>query len=425
MKINFKSITVKILAACLLTIPLFTSCKEEEPKRLVIWTSCSEFAQYIELFNSTHPDCQAVLVYKSNPALKLPPANDEVIPDIIVGPWLKSDKLNTNFKSLQYLFERQNVSSSIFYPQLLENGKNKKTTYLLPVSFNLPTIIFSDANKQYVTDNYTLSPEQIREIASTYNEKNRSGAFKKMGFTPTSNDAFLYLLTKLYGANFHQEKNSVIYDKSKLDFAITSLKDWITTENGSVQTETDFAYKYLFMPDYRQVTSDRTLFSYTTSDKLFKILHEQDLNIDYRWITDGNTIPLEDDMIMMGIYKKCQNQPSASEFITWFFRPENQDAILDKKIKLHLNTESFGIAGGFSSVKEVTEKIIPIYYPQVLSNLPPEQMLGNAPQVPARWESYKTIVIEPYIRAALAQKEDETIPSIEELEKEWLKKVFD
>ena len=52
-------------------------------------------------------------------------------------------------------------------------------------------------------------------------------------------------------------------------------------------------------------------------------------------------------------------------------------------------------------------------------------MLGNAPQVPARWESYKTIVIEPYIRAALTQKEDETIPSIEELEKEWLKKVFD
>lgn len=425
MKINFKSITVKILAACLLTVPLLTSCKQEQNKKLVIWTSCSEFAQYIELFNSTHPGCQAVLVYKSNPALNLPPANDEATPDIIVGPWLKSEKLNSNFKSLHYLFERQNISSSIFYSKLLESGKSKNTQYLLPVSFNLPTIIFSDDNKDYVTDNYTLSTDQIRTIASTFNEKSRSGAYKKMGFTPTSSDDFLYLTTKLYGANFHQEKNSVVYNESNLQLTINSLKDWITEVNGSVQNESDFAYKYLFMPDYRQVTSGKTLFSYTTSDKLFKILHEQDLKIDYRWITDGNTIPLEDDMIMMGIYKKCQNQPGASEFITWFYRPENQDAILDRKIKLHLNTESFGIAGGFSSVKEVTEKIIPIYYPQILSNLPPEQLLGNSPQVPARWESYKTIVIEPYIRASLEQTENEPLPSIEELEKEWLKKVFD
>lgn len=425
MKINFKSITAKILAACLITIPLFISCEQENTNKLVIWTSCSEFAQYIELFNRTHPNNQAILVYKDNPALSLPPANDEITPDIIVGPWLKSDKTNKYFKPLDYLFERQNLSSSIFYSQLLENGKIKNSQYLLPVSFNLPTIIFSGDNKEFITDNYTLTMEQIRTIAGTFNEKDRSGAYKKMGFVPSNSDEFLYLTTKLSHVDFHLEKDTVIHTAYNLEKDLEVLKDWINTENTSFQTETDFAYKYLFMPDYRQVTSGRTLLSYTTSSRLFKILHEQDLNIDYRWITDGSVIPLEDDFITMGIYKKCKNQPGASEFISWFFRPENQDAILDHKINLHLNTESFGIAGGFSSIKEVTENVLPIYYTNLLSNLPPEQMLGSTPQVPARWESYKTIVIYPYIRSALGHEETDTLPSIADLEKEWQKKVFD
>ena len=50
------------------------------------------------------------------------------------------------------------------------------------------------------------------------------------------------------------------------------LKDWIFTENESAQTEQDFAFKYLFMPYYRQVISDRTLYAYTTSDQLFKTI---------------------------------------------------------------------------------------------------------------------------------------------------------
>ena len=56
----------------------FSGCKEEKPGRIVIWTNCSEFAQYIEFFNSTHKDSNAVLVYKENPAASLPAAKDEL-----------------------------------------------------------------------------------------------------------------------------------------------------------------------------------------------------------------------------------------------------------------------------------------------------------------------------------------------------------
>ena len=61
---------------CLIFASIFAlcvSCKNQpkhksdivyQQKRIVIWTSCREFAQYIELFNRQHKDNCAILVYK-------------------------------------------------------------------------------------------------------------------------------------------------------------------------------------------------------------------------------------------------------------------------------------------------------------------------------------------------------------------------
>jgi hypothetical protein len=128
---------------------------------------------------------------------------------------------------------------------------------------------------------------------------------------------------------------------------------------------------------------------------------------------------------MMGIYKNARNQVGATEFISWFFQSENQKNILEAKENMHLETDLFGIAGGFSSIRDVTEHILPIYYNQLLTNLPPAQMLTVPQKLPGRWESYRTLVVEPYIKAAVTLQDGEPAPSIYEYEKEWRKKVFD
>lgn len=434
-KIKSKKI-LKLISALSLFI-LLTGCSKKNTlpdNRFVIWTSNAEFAQYVELFNSTHPQTRAILVFKENPALSLPPAKDEVPPDIIIGPWLRSENAIQYFTSLEYLFERKHLSSSLFYTELLDSGKSKGKQYLLPVSFNLPTIIFSDTNSQYVEEKYTLDLDQLKKAASFFNNKKRSGAFNKLGFSPLNNPDFLYFTSKIFDTNFYEHNGKIKWNKDNLNKSINYLSDWITTENTSVQAELDFDYKYLSMPYYRQVISGlteksdsttNTLFAYTTSDQLFKILREQELNIDYRWLSDGNKIPVEDNMIMLGIYKKAENQIGASEFISWFFQPENQKTILDRKINLNLNTEEFGISGGFSSLQQITEKNLPGYYTQMLSNLPPSQLLKVTTNVPPRWNSLKTLVIEPYIRDTIIIEDETKKPNIEDLEKEWRKKVFD
>lgn len=419
---------LKTIALALVSLIFLTGCgkkKDVQARRIVIWTSNSEFAQYVELFNKTHKENSAVLVYKENPALSMPPARDEVAPDIVVGSWLRTDNPNKYYKSLDYIFDNRKLTSDVFYSQLLTAGQKKGVQYLLPVSFNLPALVFSNENKELVPDNYTLTLEQLRKAGSAYNEKNKKGAYTKMGFTPLSNNEFIYLATKIYGANFREEKGEIVWSAANLSKAADELSDWVIKENTSAQTEEDFSYKYLFMPYYRQVTSNRTLFAYTTSDQLFKAMKNQDLGIDYRWIVQDRNLPIEDSFTMMGIYKKSKNLVGATEFISWFFQSENQRAILERKDRLNLETEIFGIAGGFSAIRDVTEHILPVFYTQLLTNLPPAQMLSVPNQLPARWESYKTMVVEPYVKALATSDNTENVTSILALESEWRRKVFD
>ena len=412
----------KIAAMLFSLTVLFSSCNEKTQTRIVIWTSCAEFAQYTELFNITHPGSNAVIVYKENPAQELPPAKDELPPDIVIGSWLRTDKTSKQFKSLDYLFDRQIISSSMFYEQLLDAGKNRNTQYLLPVSFNLPAVIFANSNSSLITENYTLSLDKIKSIGFAYNEQNKKGTFSKIGFIPSASSEFLYLTTKLYGVDFREEKGQIVWSDLRLRNAVNYVRDWINSNNGSVQEEQDFAYKYLFMPEYRQVTSNRTLLAYTTSDQLFGIMKTQELDVDYRWISGDNFIPIEDSFLMMGIYNKARNEQGATEFLSWFFNSQNQEAMLERKLEMNLNNEMFGIADGFSSLRDVTEHILPIYYNQLLTNLPPAGMLKVPQKLPARWDSYKSVVVEPYLNDVITS--DKKL-SIADYEAEWRKKVFD
>ena len=420
-------------ASCLLLLS-FTSCQEQKTnltyqhfaqreRRIVIWTNCSEFAQYAELFNKNNSENRAIIVYKENPALSLPVPKDELPPDIIVGSWLRSDKTKKNFCSLDYLFTHNQISSEMFYKNLLDSGKVRHSQYLLPVSFNLPAVIFDKTNESFVSENYMLTLEQLREMGSKYNQKKSNETFQRIGFAPLNNSSFLSLTAKLFYSDFTEVKNNIVWNEENLEKTVSFLKSWVKTENLSAQIESDFAFKYLFMPYYRQVSSGRTLFACTSSDSLFKTMHEQDLNLDYRWLVQDGKIFMDDSFVMMGIFKKSENRTGASEFISWFFQNEVQREILERKESASLETDMFGIAGGFSAVRSVTEHILPIFYTQLLSNLPPAQMIQVPQKLPPRWESYKTQVVEPYIRSDITAETSNAKP-ISEFEKEWRKKVF-
>lgn len=403
---------------------LCTGCTPHANKRIVIWTSSSEFAPYIELFNETHRH-KAVLIYKENLALSLSLQNGEHKPDVIIGPWLKNEKTKRYFVPADFLFDRKYITANAFYTPLLKAGVISHRQYLLPVSFNIPAMIFSKENKKLVENDYTISLDQIKKAGTAYNKKNKSGSFTSIGFAPQSNDNFLYLCAKIRGASFRETKTSDFsWNEQELSETIDFLSEWITESNGSPKTENDFVYKYLSETDDKRVTSGRTLFAYMTSEKLFKLTEPQLSKIDFRWLQHDNKIPVEDSMNMMGIARHSSNKAGAAEFISWFFQAETQQTLLERSAAMHLNTTKFGIADGFSSIREVNEYILPGFYTALLSNIPQPTSLKVYEQKPARWERIKQNIIIPYIKDMLTSDSTKRVPTIEERYNEWKKQRF-
>lgn len=404
---------ILLLAAVFAAFTL-AGCKKKPEKRLVIWTDNSEFAPFIELYNKSHRQ-KAILVYKENIADKLPPEPGELQPDIIAGSLLKNGRTRKNFIPLDFLFNRKYLSTNDFYGTLLKSGTFGHRQYLLPVNFNIPAMIFSTENENLIKDDYTISLEEIKEAGAAFNKKNKKGSYTAIGFAPQSNADFLYTTAQLLGANFREDKSSAFaYSSSAVEATTKYLKEWISAANTSPQTESDFVYKYLSETPDRQVTSGRTLFSFVTSDKLFSMSAARLSGLDFRWLNNNGLIPVEDSMIYMGIAKQTKKALLASEFISWFFTTETQHIFIERKIKSNLDTTQFGIAGGFSSLKDVNEHILPVYYPAMLTNIPQAGIFAVPDKRPPTWNKIKYRVIIPYLSDSVQTEDSKPVPSMEE-----------
>ncbi len=397
------------------------SVKQQDFKTFTIWTDREEFVSYAELFNSSQNKTKAIIIYKPKLINSLPPAKDEEKPDLIIGSYLKNSKLRKNFRSINGLLSEDLIDTKTIYSPLLNFGRENGSQYLLPVSFNIPLFIFATKNEKFVPNTYTLEPDQIRDSATLYNTTNKSNFYTKMGFAPSWNEDFIYTVAKLNGANFKDKRKSITWDNKNLTETIEYFKTWTTTNNTSTTMEQDFDFKYLYTPEYKQVISERCLYAYTNSEKIFGISYEQLGDIDFRWLSVNNKIPVRDNIVTMGIYKHAKKPKDASLFINWFFQEKSQKAMLERAEKMKLDSKTFGIAGGFSSLRTINEQVFPLYYRKLLGNLPPENLLFAQPLLPYRWESIKDRVILPYLLDAT--KTDSTMPikSIEERLTSWSK----
>lgn len=404
---------------------IFFSCSNNSSKydKFILWTDREEFVSYAEFFNSIQDKTKIVVVYKERLASSLPPARDEETPDLIAGTFLNNENKREFFRPVDFLLSEDSINSSNFYKPLLDYGKSNGTQYLLPVSFNIPLVIFSKKNEKLLTNQYMLSLDEIKESAAAFNQKNKNGFYTNMGFAPSWDEDFVYLVTKEFGPCFFEKGNSFIWDEEKLLNSIEYVKDWTTQKNDSTTVEQDFEFKYLYTPKYRQIAQNRTLFAFISSEEFFRRAEEQSAEIDYRWVSINQKIPVKDDIVTMGIYKHSKNPKKAAEFVEWFFQEENQKLLLERSSVMKLDSQTFGISRGFSSLKNVNIYLFPSYYSNLLGNLPTEQMLSSPQQFPSRWESLQERVIFPFLMEAIKtdSQNEVAFSRLEELLNAWSK----
>lgn len=405
-----KNIKFTLLVLLIMQV-VFVSCrKNEEEKIAVIWTDQTDFVSYCEVFNNSQDKYKIIVEYKENPADAIINAN--IQPDIVIGPWLKGKSARVNFKNISNLFGENKIDKRAFYPELLNLGNISNTQYLLPVSFNLPMIIFSSSIKSQIKNTFTISPDEMREAARQFN-KHKNNIYSNMGFSPRWSEDFLYMTVKGFNTSFEEENDFFTWDDKALKNAIKYIRDWSKEVNSSAQAEDEFKFKYLYEPAYSIVQSGRCLFYCLSSKDLFSIPSKKLENIDFRWLSFNDKILLYDDMVYAGICNKAKNKKVAEAFFIWFFNEETQHTLISRAHNMKLMVSSFALAGGFSGLHQVTEEILPKQYPLLLAHLPQTGNIYVPHILPSNWVKLKKEILMPYINEACNHENSyKEIPSL-------------
>lgn len=363
----------------------------------VLWTDRPEFALYAEYFNAAQGTYKIETRYFEEAARQLTLNDSEPprYPDIVAGSWLKSAATRSLFRPLDRLFKKEKLSRESFYPPLLALGNIDGKQYLLPVAFNIPTLIFARDTGELLSSPFTLGLPELKALGKSYNVET-NGVYSRMGFSPSWDDDFLFVSAVLAGASF-REASPLTWDNDALERSLAYVESWIREANTDIQAEDDFSFKYFYDPPAKLVTSGRALFFYMPSSDLFTLSPEQGANLDFRWIAGENTIPISEDMVYYGIYRQSRAQKAAEAFTLWFFREETQRLFLENGKSKRLNETLFGIANGFSALRTVTEQVFPQFYPSLLGHMPPHSFLSPPNILPRNWTAMKERVILPYL----------------------------
>lgn len=372
------------------------SCAKKQT-RLVLRTNNVEFVSIAELYNASQDKARLVVHFQEEPAKNLSAKNSEK-PDILAGSCLSAEMENKSFARLNSMLKKNGpLGQSSFYPALLQSGRLGDNQYLIPVSFNLPALVFYSENYESLQDAAMLSFDDIKSLSQKFNSQRKDGVWNSMGFGPLWSADFLYLIFKDAGVFFNVGANSISYTENLFLKTSDFVRDWIQQVNGGAKNEQDFAFKYLYMPFYSQVQSGRCLFSYATSRQILSLPKDRVHDLDFRWICNDNRIQIEDDYVSVGIYAKSKNKAAAKKFIAWLMSEYTQKQILDRKAQMNLATNDFGIAGGFSALQSVTERLFPLYYRSLLSNTPVADRLCAPQKFPSDWARVKSAAVEPFI----------------------------
>lgn len=408
-------------SALLLLLILQSGCQQGSDSIARIWTNQSEFVSYVELFNSSQTRYRIIVEYRENPAEALIQTKNN--PDLVVGPWLKGEKARTKIIPIEYLFNEMRINSRLFYKPLLDLGAIKNRQYLLPVSFNLPAVLFAPEYSKRMENDYSISLETIQALSSDYNMQ-EDGQYSRMGFSPRWNREFLFLAAQMLGSRFEEGSHYLTWNDRLLPAGIEYLRNWSRSINTSTRTEDDFQFKYLYDPPYRLVTSGKSLFSYISSDELLKMPPDKLQNVDFRWLMNDTVIPVRDDIVYMGICRKARNLPAVEAFLIWFFKEETQRALLERSRDMGIFDQSFGISGGFSSLQGINERAFPLFYPILFGHLPPPDTLSVPRILPNDWNRIKEEVILPFLESAVTAEPEMDNPNavLKELLSVWEQK---
>ncbi len=383
-----------LTSSILLLTVLFSACPNTSRTTAVLCTNRPEFTAYAESFNTAQDEYRIIISYDDKPRQKINGENTCDF-DLIIDFFLNSREYLDRFASLEGLFLEEQLDPDLFYQPLFQQGRYENQQVLLPISFNLPALMFNSRSDIEIPDSFMLSLDRLSEMNTLFSSKEEE-TFTTLGLSLRWDPELLYLVSLLKGTNFREsETGALLWNSRGLKTAVDYIRTWTFETNGGLKPENVFEQKYMVEPPYNLISKNRILCYYSDLSEFYSIPAQRRENLNIRWLAEENQIPVLPGPLFAAIPHGAPGIRGAKAFLTWFLDPENQEKLLSSTRYKRLRT--FGIAGGFSSLPAVNEQILPTYYPNLVGYIPSSAYLDFPRPLPPEWPDIKEEVILPWL----------------------------
>lgn len=371
----------------LLTILLLFSCTKEYKNIINIKSELPVVLPLIEEFNKNNKDIKAVLLSDS----------ETLSWDITIGSRdYASENRTTNLTSLL-----KSIGEDQIYKDLLHGGYIEDELRLLPLNFDISGLIYSSKNK---TNPRIISIEEFMNDKSTK-------------FSPFWDTDFLIWYYISLIPNF--SKNSNYYDPGVFYTAAQKASSIITNTNEEWD-ESEFNKKYLHLSPWSLVYSNTIEYYYMTFSNYIMSDYINKHNISFSFLSSNGLVITNEDINYIGVNRRSKRKKESETFIKWVLDSGNQNIFLENNVKEYGRTPLF--LGKLSSLIQVNQEIIPLYYPKQAQFIPKSEIITTPKNLPPLWDTLKEQVFVPMFVFSRDNEAEYWNTKYNELFNGWLKK---
>lgn len=396
----------------ILLVLCLSGCSLLSDPAVRVWTDNPAIAVYVEDYNAGGGPYRVEIEFLEDPARDLAITADH--PDVVIARQLASRTVRPFLQDLSRLTAPESLGVERFYERLLALGHDGERRFALPVSFNLPLVLFPAEGPGRSA--FALTLDELREATASFNDV-VGERYVRMGFSPRWDPAFLTVAARLHGAAFRETaSHEVDWNSAGVDRAVDELRSWVAETNGGSETEDRFERRYLYDPFLKLLSTGRIGAVYSRSDYYFSLPEARREDYSFAWLWDGKRIPVLGTILYAAVPEGSSNRRGAVHFLRWLFDPDVQRGLIEgaplKKIG------SFGFAGGFSSLPAVNTDSIALRYLDLLGALPQEDLLDFPRVLPTYWDELAAEVIDPWMNRAIATEAE--VAELSDLVDAWL-----
>jgi ABC-type glycerol-3-phosphate transport system substrate-binding protein len=381
-------------------------------------TNRAEMAAYVDRYNAIQSDVKVEISYQDTPSQAV---LDGTPGDAVVGQWLATPAVMDRLDALGDIVKPGKVDPAWFYTGLLAMGSRDNRPFLIPISFTLPAIVYMRTSAD-LPNKMFMPLDDLQSMSKAFNKTSKTGLPIAMGFSPLGdwNADFLTTSALLFGARFRPGRNDLpAYDDNGLSKTTDFVRMWLNQVNGGAAADAAFSSRNRVQPWYKLLSSGKTLFALASFRDFFALPVEKRHDLDFRWLSQDNIIPVMDDVLFGGVLRSSRNKGEARAFLQWFSSPAVQQTLLNVNQLKRIGV--FGVTDGFSALKTINERDLPQKYPILLGHIPLDSILSFPGLLPDNWVKVRDSVVMPWIAQTASGQEsrplDKTLDEWQKAEK--------